>query len=403
MKRILTYRSTMIACYNGYIVQAICMNLVPLLYLTFQRQFEISLGQISSLIAVNFILQLLIDLAASRFADRLNLRATVLVSHLFAAAGLMGLSLFPAWMPPYPGLLLAEAMLGVGGGLIEVVISPLIEACPTEKKSASMSLLHSFYCWGQAGVVLLSSIFFSFLDIDRFWRVLPFLWAVIPLAGAAAFCAVPIFRLQSEEGGSGSRRLLRSGSFLLFAVMMFCAGAAELTMSQWASSFAESALGVNKTVGDLLGPCMFAVMMGTARLLYGKFSSGLHLEHLMLWGCVLCGASYLLAAFAGAPLLALLGCMLCGLSVGIFWPGVLSTAAQELPGGGISMFALLALAGDVGCLLGPSVAGQIAQACGGDLRYAFCFALIFPLICLSVLLIRRLKKTARTHAGRNGK
>lgn len=398
MKKILTYRSTVIACYNGYIVQAICLNLAPLLYLTFQRQLGLSLGQISSLIAVNFILQLLVDFTASRLADRLNLRATVLASHLFAAAGLMGLSLFPVWMPPYFGLLLAAAMLGVGGGLIEVVISPLIEACPTEKKSASMSLLHSFYCWGQAGVVLLSSIFFFLLDIDRFWRVLPFLWAIVPLVGAAAFCVVPIFRLQSEEGGSGSRKLLRSGTFLLFAVMMFCAGAAEQTMSQWASSFAESALGVNKTVGDLLGPCMFAIMMGTARLLYGKFSSVLHLERLMLFGCVLCVVSYLLAAFARVPTLALLGCMLCGLSVGIFWPGVLSIAAQELPGSGISMFALLALAGDVGCLLGPSAAGQLAQVCGGDLRYAFCFALIFPLICLGVLLIRGRKKNAGLHA-----
>ena len=399
-----SYRHTLYASYLGYVTQAVVNNFVPLLLLTFQSTWGISLSRLATLVTVNFGIKLLVDLAGARFVDRIGYRPCIVTAHIMAGVGLICLGILPFCLPdPFVGILLSIMLYAVGGGLTEVLISPIVEACPTDHKDAAMSLLHSFYCWGQAGVVLLSSIFFSFLDIDRFWRVLPFLWAVIPLAGAAAFCAVPIFRLQSEEGGSGSRRLLRSGSFLLFAVMMFCAGAAELTMSQWASSFAESALGVNKTVGDLLGPCMFAVMMGTARLLYGKFSSGLHLEHLMLWGCVLCGASYLLAAFAGAPLLALLGCMLCGLSVGIFWPGVLSTAAQELPGGGISMFALLALAGDVGCLLGPSVAGQIAQACGGDLRYAFCFALIFPLICLSVLLIRRLKKTARTHAGRNGK
>lgn len=393
MKRPLTYRSTILACYNGYIVQAICLNLAPLLYLTFQRRFDLTLGQISLLIAVNFILQLLIDLAASRFADRINLRAAILGAHLFAVVGLAGLSLFPYWMPPYTGLLLAVGLLGVGGGLIEVVISPLMEACPTDEKSANMSLLHSFYCWGQAGVVLFSSLFFWFLDIEQFWRILPFLWALIPLAGAIAFCVVPIYRLpEADEEEHTGVRLFRSKRFWLFLVMMFCAGAAELTMSQWASSFAESALGVNKTLGDLLGPCMFAVMMGLARLLYGKFSAVLRLERLMAAGCVLCFAAYLLAAFAPHPILALTGCMLCGLSVGIFWPGILSTAAAELPGGGIAMFALLALAGDVGCLLGPSIAGQLADVCGGNLRWAFCFALIFPAICLCALLCRRRKK-----------
>lgn len=392
MKRSLTYRSTIFACYNGYIVQAICLNLAPLLYITFRRSFGLSLGQISLLIAVNFIFQLLIDLAASGFADRLNLRAMVLVAHLFAALGLAGLSLLPFLLPPYIGLLISVGLLGVGGGLIEVVISPLMEACPTDEKSANMSLLHSFYCWGQAGVVLLSGVFFSLTDLEHDWRILPLLWTVIPLAGVVAFSMVPVYRLPASAGEERSGRgLFRSKRFWLFSVMMFCAGAAELTMSQWASGFAESALGVNKTLGDLLGPCMFAVMMGSARLLYGKFSSVLRLDRLMLWSCVLCVAAYLLAALAPHPIMALTGCMLCGLSVGIFWPGILSTASAELPGGGIAMFALLALAGDVGCLIGPSAAGQLAELWGGDLRRAFCFALIFPILCLCALLIRKKK------------
>ena len=388
-----THRSTILACYNGYITQAICINLAPLLYLTFQREFSLSVTQVGLLIAVNFATQILVDLLASSYADRLNLRAMAVLAHIFAAGGLIGLSLFPKFLPPLWGLLLAEAILGLGGGFTEVIISPLMEACPTEEKSGSMSLLHSFYCWGQAGVVLLSGIYFYFFEISTSWHYLPIIWSVIPLAGAVAFAIVPIYTLPTKEGErSPVARLFRTPLFLVFFLMMYCAGAGEMVMSQWASAFVESALGIDKALGDLLGPCMFAVTMGAARLLYGRFSARVDLTKWMTWGCIGCAAAYLMAAFAPHPIFALVGCALCGFSVGVFWPGTLSHAAASIPMGGVSMFAILAVAGDIGCLSGPYFAGVIADAAGQDLRAAFIFATVFPIICLTVLCLQMRKK-----------
>ncbi len=388
----LGYRSTVLACYNGYITQAICINLAPLLYLTFQSQFGLSVTDISTLIAVNFALQLLVDLLASRFSARMNLRFFTVLAHFLAVLGLVGLSLFPMLLPPYVGLLLAVGLLGIGGGFTEVTISPLIEACPTREKSGSMSLLHSFYCWGQAAVVLLSGLYFSLFEISHFWQYLPYLWAIIPLLGAVAFCVVPIYRLPSDAAGESSvSHLFRTPIFFGFLGMMFCAGAGEMVMSQWASAFAESALGIPKELGDLMGPCMFALMMGCARMLYGAFGSRLDSRRIMLVACLGCAAAYLLAAFAPISPLALIGCALCGFCIGIFWPGTLSRAAASIPGGGISMFAILALAGDAGCLVGPAAAGGIADALGGDLRIAFCVALVFPLLCFAILFFQKSK------------
>ncbi|MBR2019508.1 MAG: MFS transporter [Clostridia bacterium] len=393
----LTYRSTMLACYNGYVTQAICINLAPLLYLIFQRQFALSLGEISVLIAANFLVQLAIDLIASFFSKQINLRFCAVFAHLMSVIGLCGLSVFPHLLPPFAGLILAEACLGIGGGFTEVMISPLMEACPTEGKSGNMSLLHSFYCWGQAGVVLLASLFFALFPSEHSWYVLPFLFALVPLAGTVAFCIVPVYYLPADKKKDGQGASLLSNSlFWSFLLMMFCAGAAEMVMSQWASSFAESALGVPKSVGDLAGPCLFAVMMGIARALYGKFSNRIALEPLMLLGCLLCMASYLLAAFVAIPAVAFFGCALCGFSVGIFWPGLISRATVRLPQGGISMFALLAVAGDIGCLAGPSIAGSIADLFGGELRWAFCFAIAFPLINFIALFLQNKKKKGET-------
>ncbi len=389
----LTYRSTILACYNGYITQAICINLAPLLYLTFQREFSLSVSEVGLLVAVNFATQILIDVFASHYANRLNLRVMAILAHIFAASGLVGLALFPKLMSPLWGLLLAEAILGCGGGFTEVIISPLMEACPTEEKSGNMSFLHSFYCWGQAGVVLLSGIYFYFFEISASWYYLPILWAIIPLVGAVAFGIVPIYTLPTGEGErSPIKRLFRTPLFFVFFLMMFCAGAGEMVMSQWASAFVESALGIDKTLGDLLGPCMFAVMMGIARVFYGRLSERVDLTRWMILGCLGCAASYLMAAFAPHPIFALVGCALCGFSVGVFWPGTLSHASANIPLGGVSMFAILAVAGDIGCLSGPYVSGLIADAFGQDLRAAFIFATIFPTICLAVLLMHKRKK-----------
>ena len=389
----LTHRATMLACYNGYVTQAISINLAPLLYLTFREEFGLSVTELSGLIAFNFFTQLSIDLIATRFANRMNLRFFTVLAHLLVAVGLAGLSVFPQLMPPYLGLLLAVGLLGLGGGFTEVLISPLLEACPTEGKAGNMSLLHSFYCWGQAAIVLFSGLYFYFFDIKISWYYLPFLWAIIPLLGAAAFALVPIYRLPGDaEGGTGVGKLFRMPVFFLFLLMMLCAGAGEMTMSQWASAFAESALGVPKAVGDLLGPCTFALMMGTARALYGGFSARIDLHRVMVVGCVGCFLSYLLAAMAPHPALSLLGCALCGLSVGIFWPGILSRAAEAIPMGGISMFAILALFGDLGCLAGPSLAGGIADLMGENLSWAFLFAALFPLLCLGALLLYKYRR-----------
>ena len=388
----LTYRSTMLACYNGYITQAIAINLAPLLYLIFQSELGLTLGEISLLIAVNFTTQLALDVLASLFSKHLNLRLVVVLAHVAAAAGLCSLSLLPMLMPPFLGLLVAEILLGVGGGLTEVIISPLIEACPTGGKSGSMSLLHSFYCWGQAGVVLFSSLFFAFFEAKTHWIYLPYFWALIPLMGAVAFCFVPIYRLPEEDRATAKKHpLWKRPIFWLFLVMMCCGGASEMVMSQWASSFAESALGVDKALGDLFGPCMFALMMGLARALYGAFSKKVSLEPLLIGSCVLCIVSYLLAACSPSPVFSLIGCALCGISVGLFWPGTLSRAAERIPTGGISMFALLAVAGDTGCLMAPSVTGKVAEAAGGDLRIAFLVAIVFPLTLLLLLLVGRKK------------
>ena len=389
----LTHRATILACYNGYITQAICINLAPLFYLTFQKEFSLTVTAISTLIAFNFATQLLVDVVATRYSRHLNLRVVSVAAHLFSVSGLIGMSFLPYLFSPYAGLALSVGLLGVGGGLTEVIISPLIEACPTDGKSGNMSLLHSFYCWGQAGVVLFSGIYFAFLDIAVYWRYLPILWSIVPLLGAFAFCFVPIYRLPGDASGqSSARALFKMSAFWGFLLMMFCAGATELTMSQWASAFAESALGIPKELGDLLGPCMFALMMGLSRALYGKFSNVLNLRFLMKIGCVLCAAAYLLAAFVPIPALSLVSCALCGLGVGIFWPGILSQAAASIPMGGISMFALLAVAGDLGCLIGPSVSGSLVDFLGGELRWAFCFTLPFPIILFIMLFLKDRKK-----------
>ena len=389
----LTHRATMLACYNGYVTQAISINLAPLLYVTFSKEFGLSVSQLSGLIAFNFLTQFSIDLIASRYARKMNLRLFSVLAHVLVAVGLVGLSVFPQILPAYAGLLLAVGLLGLGGGFTEVLISPLLEACPTEGKAGNMSLLHSFYCWGQAAIVLFSGVYFFFFEIEKSWYYLPFLWTVIPLVGAIAFSLVPIYRLPGDEvGGTGARQLFRMPIFFLLLLMMFCAGAGEMTMSQWSSAFAESALGVPKALGDLLGPCMFALMMGTARALYGVFSARVNLHRLMLIGCVGCAASYLLAALSPHPAFALLGCALCGLSVGIFWPGILSRATEAIPMGGISMFAILAMAGDLGCLAGPSVTGGVADLLGGDLSWAFLLAAVFPVLCFGALLLYKYRR-----------
>lgn len=387
------YKCTIYASYVGYITQAIVNNLAPLLFLIFQKQFQLSLGRITTLITVNFGIQLLVDLLSAKFVDRIGYRKCVVAAHIFAAAGLVGLALFPFIFPTaYGGLLLAVAMYAIGGGIIEVLISPIVEACPTDDKEAAMSLLHSFYCWGTVAVVLLSTCFLHFCGKEN-WRILACLWAVIPLVNAFAFFKVPILHLTEENEGLTIRQLLKSKLFWMFFVLMIAAGASEQAMSQWASAFAESGLHVSKTVGDLAGPCVFSILMGSARALYAKFSEHLDLLRFIIESGILCVCSYLLAVFAPNAVLSLVGCGLCGLSVGIMWPGVFSLASARMKNGGTAMFALLALAGDVGCSGGPTLVGQVAGAFGDNLKTGLAAAMIFPVVLiLFTLMLRKEKK-----------
>ncbi len=387
------YNHTIHACYVGYISQAIVNNFVPLLFLTFQKTYKIPLSQITMLVSLNFIIQLLVDLLSVKLVDKIGYRISAVCAHLFCAVGLIGLGILPDLADtPFVGLVLAVVCYAVGGGMIEVLISPIVEACPTEKKEAAMSLLHSFYCWGSVGVVLFSTLYFAIFGIDN-WRVLSILWAVIPAVNAVAFTKVPIRALVEDGKGLVPSQLFGMKIFWIFALLMVCAGASEQAMSQWASAFAESGLKVSKTVGDLAGPCFFAALMGTSRALYAKLSEKIDLMNFMKLSAVLCVISYLLASFSPIPFLALLGCGLCGLSVGIMWPGTFSLAAKACPKGGTAMFAMFALFGDLGCTLGPTLVGTISGQMNGNLKAGLLFAIVFPLLLISgIILCKKMTK-----------
>lgn len=381
------YNHTLYACYTGYITQAIVNNFIPLLFLTFQSTYGIPLSQITLLITVNFVVQLLTDIAATKFVDRIGYRASALIAHIFAAAGLAGIGILPELLPsPFAGLLISVAFYAVGGGLIEVIISPIVEACPTSRKAAAMSLLHSFYCWGSVFVVLVSTVFFTFAGISH-WKIMAFLWALIPIANTVYFSQVPIAALVEDGQSMKVRELFATKIFWIFGLLMLCAGASELAMSQWASAFAESGLKVSKTAGDLAGPCLFAVLMGSARVFYARFSEKIPLVKFMAASSILCILSYLLAVLSPVPVLGLLGCALCGLSVGIMWPGTFSLAAAECPKGGTAMFALFALAGDLGCMTGPTLVGFVSGNSGGLLQTGLAAAAIFPVLFLAGLFL----------------
>lgn len=388
MSKIKSYKHTFYASYAGYFVQAIINNFIPLLFLTFQKSFGLSYDRISLLIVINFGIQLLIDLTSAPFIDKIGYRKCTVAAHAFACVGLAGLGIFPFITDAYTGIIISIVIYAIGSGLIEVIISPLVEACPSERKAASMSLLHSFYCWGQMCVVALSTLFFVLFGTEN-WRYLAFIWALVPLINGIYFTTVPIPDILNQGKGMKIREILRSKLFYTFALVMLCAGASELAMSQWASAFAESGLKVSKTVGDLLGPCLFAALMGTARVLYSRLSEKLPLSRVMIMSSVLCAVSYLVAALSPVAIVSLLGCAVCGFSVGVMWPGAFSMASAKIPLGGTAMFALLALFGDMGCALGPAIAGRITTLTGENLSYGILAATVFPLLLIVGVLLQK--------------
>lgn len=388
MTKTKNYKKTLFACYLGFITQAISANFAPLLFLTFKDTYGISFEMIALIPMIFFLTQLLVDLVAVKFADVIGYRTCVVASQAVSAAGLILMAFLPDIMTsPFIGILISVVLYAIGSGLVEVLLSPIVEACPFENKAGVMSLLHSFYCWGAVGVILGSTLFFAVFGTSH-WQILTLIWAVVPLLNIFNFLSCPIERLVEDGDGLRIGQLLRLPLFLLMIALMICAGASELTMSQWASAFTESALGVPKTVGDLAGPCLFAVFMGLSRVFYAKKSEKLDLSKIMLICGSLCVACYLLAALSPFSIISLIGCALCGLAVGIMWPGTISISSQKCPRGGTAMFAFLALAGDLGAAIGPTVVGKIADAVGGNLKTGLLFATMFPaFMILGVFLL----------------
>ena len=381
------YRKTLLACYLAFITQAICANFAPLLFLKFHTDYTISLGQIALIPTAFFLTQLLVDVFCARFVDSIGYRRSVILSEVASGLGLAGLAFLPdLFADPFIGVMICVVIYAVGSGLIEVLASPIVEACPFEHKDAVMSLLHSFYCWGSVGVILLSTLFFAVFGIEN-WKWLACIWALIPLYNIYNFATCPIERLTEEGQGMKIRELFRLPLFWLAILLMVCAGASELAMAQWASAFTEAALGFSKAAGDLAGPCLFAVTMGICRVIYGKFGPKMDLTKFMIGSGALCLVCYLLAGLSKNPVLSLAGCVFCGFSVGIMWPGTISIASPRIPRGGTALFALLAMAGDLGGAFGPSLVGAVTQQAGDNLQSGMLVGSVFPLILIIALIL----------------
>lgn len=388
------YNNTITACFIGYIVQAIVNNFTPLLFLFFQKSYHIQISQITLLVTFNFGIQLIVDLLSVKFVDKIGYRVSMIIANVLAATGLLLLTVLPEILPiPFIGILIAVMIYAVGGGLLEVLVSPIVEACPSDNKEKTMSLLHSFYCWGHAGVVLISTLFFYIVGIDN-WKILAVIWAIIPIINAFIFSKVPIAPLFKDgESGLKLTELFKIKTFWILLIMMICAGASEQAVSQWASTFVEKGLGISKTAGDLAGPMSFAILMGISRLFYGKYGNRINLDHFMIYSTILCILSYLGISLLSIPILNLIACAVCGFSVGIMWPGTFSKASASLPKDGTAMFALLALGGDLGCSGGPTLVGMISGLLDDNLKMGILAGCIFPVLLLIGIFLCRKPKT----------
>ena len=392
----LNYKSTILACFIAYMVQAVVCNFAPLLFVSWEQEFNISIAQLTTIVTVTFFTQIVVDLLSAKFADKIGYKRCLVLSHIFSFAGFLMLCILPYVMSnKYLGIMLSIVLYSIGSGLLEVLVSPVVESCPTDNKTGAMSLLHSFYCWGTVAVIALSTAFFVAFGREN-WRMLAFLWAVFALLNGVFFCFVPVpeSEEQNEEKGSSP---FKSKFFYAAMLLMICSGAAELAMSQWASTFAETGLGVSKTIGDLAGPMAFAVLMGMGRVLFSKLSDKIKVENYLIFSAVVCVISYLMASLSANPIVSLVGCALCGFSVSAMWPGTISLSTKNITGISTAMFAFLAMAGDVGCTTGPTLIGFITDALGNDLKKGLLFSIAFPIIILITLIILKLnKKTQKT-------
>ena len=388
------YKKTLRACYLGFITQAICANFAPLLFLTFHKNYQISLGLIALIPVAFFFTQLVVDIFCAKFVDKIGYRVSIVASEAFSALGLISLAFLPEIFPPekaFTEIMISVILYAIGSGLIEVLCSPIVEACPFENKEKTMSLLHSFYCWGWLGVTLISTILFTLIGIQN-WKIIACMWALIPIYNIYNFATCPIEKLVDDGKGMKILELFKTPIFYVACILMICSGASELSMAQWASAFVESGLGFSKAVCDLAGPCLFAATMGISRVFYGKFGEKVELSKFMIGSGILCLICYILASLFQNPIIALTGCITCGFSVGIMWPGTLSIASQKLPSGGTAMFALLAMAGDLGGAIGPGTVGMISQKLSDNLQAGLFFGSIFPIILIIFLVIFKIMK-----------
>ena len=411
----LNYTHTLYASYIGYITQAIINIFPPLVFIMFQKDFNISLTQIGLLSSFNFGIQMLIDFLAIKFIDKIGYRIPIVSAHIFAALGLFLLGILPFYIEPYLGILICFFINAISGGLIDVLVSPIVEALPDKQKTKAMNILHSFYCWGSMLVVIVSTLYFNIFGIEN-WRYMSMIWAIIPFCNIFLFANVPLNVLKTHEDNMKSdntvsiRKLLSVKIVLVFVVLMICAGASEQSIAQWVSLFAEVGLNVNKTVGDIFGACMFAFCMGIVRLIYGMKSESINIEKALIISSLFCVFGYIVTVFSPYPFLSLIGCGISGLSVAIMWPSVFSLASKTYNKGGTAMFAMLALAGDIGCSIGPGIVGIVSNSknisdkfsaiiVNGDsiqigLKIGILFAIIFPVIMFVVLFLFKNRKRA---------
>lgn len=385
------YQKTLKACYLGFITQAIAANFAPLLFMKFHADYGISLGNIALISTVFYLTQLIVDVICAKFVDRIGYRKCVVASEVLSVIGLAGLAFIPDMCgDPFAGIIVCVTIYAVGSGLIEVLCSPIVEACPFDHKEAVMSLLHSFYCWGSVGVIVLSSLFFTVFGIGS-WRIIACLWALLPMYNIFNFATCPIERLTEDGKGMTMGQLFKTPLFWTAILLMVCAGASEMSMAQWASAYTEAALGFSKSVGDLIGPCLFAVTMGISRVIYGKYGEKIDLNKYMIGSGVLCLCCYLLASLAVHPVFSLIGCIFCGFSVGIMWPGTISIISPRLPQGGTALFAMLAMAGDLGGAFGPGLVGYVSQISNDSLQRGMLAGSLFPLVLIAALVLLNMR------------
>ncbi|MBQ6884261.1 MAG: MFS transporter [Clostridia bacterium] len=374
-----SYKSTKIACFAGFVVQAIINNFLPLLFIIFNTRYNLNYEQLGRLLFINFFVQLIVDALTPAVVKHIGYRGAAIACHGLAAVGLCLLGILPLLFPKqiYTCVIIAIIIYATGSGIIEVCISPIVEMLPGDKKGADMAFSHSFYCWGQAFTVLVSTILIYLIGQDG-WQLIPIIWAVIPFVNMFNFMRVPIVEQVDEPVSKTAKALFKNRDFWIFAIIMICAGASEITMAEWASIFTQQALGVSKTVGDLLGPCAFAICMGSGRVIFGLFDGKFNPKKALIINNILCVICYVGVAVCSIEWLSLVACALCGFTVSLSWPGTYSMAARYFPTGGTLMFSLLALCGDFGCSIGPWTMGIVANST--TLQMGFLVCAIFPAI-----------------------